>query len=529
MIINTQPSGGGVYITDITPTSTGTVSNKVYEDGEVLKTCDTDTLEVTVSVLAISGPTHLIPRVVVNGVSVSNFTLNAQMRYTGSCNITLTDAAILRVIAEHYDGGSSEVIMTKAAGPEILAFNFTGGYPGSQTELKSGDTFNIMFTTDVPSDYVEVSDYEACSSKSQSLSGSGPYTISTTITSRGSGTISNQRCRIRCRGTNGIWGNWILSDVFGSGDGSAYVQLNNDAPVISTLSQASITYPATQQALKDSETAVIANTITVNSGSFTVAYTSPNSELSIANSTTYEASKTVTRIAGNYNITTNNFTINATKTSNNKTATARSVVVYIAHTTHTAAITLPTSRLRSSPSGLSHVITITTSQILLEAPTLNALGSGEGTWQGSGFSGSNTVWTRSMLVVDTDTKGTFTFTGLVSKNLAGKELTTITSGANYTLGGFSSRTVTFAAWPNREASLGVQVSNTAKLTCVNNSKGEGYTITFKTSTADEVDKFTITEPTTVYNAAGNLVYNCDLANAIANGSGTATFTIEEIV
>ena len=529
MFINTQPSGGGVYITDIAPTASGTVSNKVFEDDIVLKTCDSDTLYVTVSVLSISGPSHLIPRVTVNGTSVDNFALNAQMRYEGSCDIVLTDAAEISVLAYQTDGGKSNVIMTKVTGPTISNFTLTGGYPGSQTELKSGDTYGITFSTDKDINLFEISDFEAATSDTQVLSGQGPHNTSITIANRGVGTISNQRVKIRCRGTNGIWGDWKLSDVDGVGDGSAYVQLNNDAPVISSIAQGNITYPNTQAALKNSETAIVNHTITLNSGSFTVSYTSQNNDISIANDTVYETAKVVTRINGTYNISTNNLLITATKTSNGYTTT-RAAIVYIAHAACTLAVTESSTRLRSGgnsgTSAQNHKITITASQRLLSAPSLVAP---VGTWQGGGFSGTTTVWTRYLQIHDDDAKGVQNWGSISGTNLAGIETTAITGNTTYEVGGFVIRTLTVAAWPNRETSIGTQVSNTAKLSCTNNSKGVGYIVTFQASTTDTVDKFTITEPTTVYNATGNILYNCDRVNAIANGAGTATFTIEEIV
>jgi len=185
----------------------------------------------------------------------------------------------------------------------------------------------------------------------------------------------------------------------------------------------------------------------------------------------------------------------------------------------------PYSRLRSSSAGTNYTITLSSTQNLYSAPSLSRLAASRGTWQGSGFAGSGTSWTRSLQVLDSDVKDTYTFGGLTATNLAGKVVNTITSGNNYILGGFVSRTITIARWPNREGSIGTRVSDTSKLLCQNNSKGVGYYITYQTSTADAVDKYTITQPTTVFNAAGNLWYNRDLANAVSNVLGLATVTI----
>lgn len=533
MRINTPPPAGGIFITDVVPTSTGTVANKVYQDTSVLVSCESDTTSVTVSVIALTGSSHLIPRATVNGVAVSNFALDSNKRWAGSVAIT---GAGTTITALHEDGGFYAATMTAAVGPALTAFNFSGGYPGSQTEVKLNDTLTLSWTADKAVTNIEVVNFEACQAKSQVVSGSsGTFTIS--VANRGAGTFANQRAKVRCQGTNGIWGDYVMTDAHGSGDGSAYVQLNNDVPVIAAIAQGNITYPASQAALKDSETATVACTITSPSGAFTAAYTSPNGDLSIASPSTYGATKTVTRISGNYNISTTNLQIVATKTTNAATAT-RTAVVYVAHTAHTIAITQPNARLRSSPTpGSDYVITITANQQLLNAPSLNALTSGQGTWQGAGFAGSGTTWTRTMRVVDSDSKGTFSYAGAVSTNLAGKVVNTINSGGSYVLGGFSLRTLTFAAWPNRESDIGTTVANTAKVRATNlqkytagtwNEIYENALTDHNNVNPDLNNYFTITSPTGVLNATGNLFRINDLA-VVGNTSGLWTFECEEQV
>ena len=528
MKVDTSSSAatGGVFITDVNPTSSGTVTSKVYQDTSVLTSCSADTGNVTVSVLAFTGISHLMPRVTVNGTAISNFVLNAQMRWQGSAAIT---GSVTNIIATHEDGGTWTTTVTQAAGPSITAFHLTGGYPSGQTEVKVGDTFQITFATSIPSTQVEIQNTEAAQYSLQSISGSGPYTVSITVATRGAGTFANQRVQIRCLGNNGIWSSLIYSDVSGSGDGSAYIQLNSDVPVISTITQSNITYPGSQKALKNSETATVANTITVPTGTFSVAYSSGNGDLTPSNASTYETNKVVTRAGGSYNISTNNLTITATKVSN-KAVTTYSSIVYIANAAHTVSITQPYARLRSGQTPQVYAITLTATQQLLSAPSLNALTSGQGTWSGS-FTGSGTTWNRNMSVADTDSKGTFSYSGLSSTNLAGIVVSTITSGGSYVLGGFTLRTLTCAAWPVREISIGTQVSNTAKLQCTNLSKGSSGSLndTFQASTTSNVGYYTITQPTGVYNATGNLWYNADTPNAASNTTGTLQIELEEIV
>jgi len=524
MKANSQPPAAGVFITDIAPTGAGTVANKILEDGLVLVSCESDTLLVTVSVIAFSGSSHLIPRVTVNGYSVANFVLNGQNRWAGSVAIT----GDVSIVAVHEDGAQYETVMAPAAGPVLSAFNLTGGYPGTQTELKNNDVFSVSFISNVNVNRYEIANFEAAQAKAEDVTPGLSFTKTIAIANRGAGTFANQRVRIRCRGTNGIWGEWINTDVFGSGDGSAFVQLNNDAPVVSV---GVITYPASQGALKNSETATVANTVTFPSGVGTVLYSSPNGDLYVDNTTTYEAGKIVTRIAGNYNISTNNFRVVATKTSNGAITTANGVV-FIAHAACTLSITEPATRLRSGgnsgTAAQNHVITVTASQRLYAAPTLEAP---VGAWQGAGFAGGPTVWTRSLQIHDDDTKGTHAWGAIEGVNLAGVPTTAITGNADYVVGGFVFRTFFIAAYPNREGAIGTRVVDTAKLRCTNLSKGASGSLnfTFVTGVADQVDTYTITDPTLTYNASGNLWYNRDLANAVSNSTGLMQIELEELV
>ena len=74
--------------------------------------------------------------------------------------------------------------------------------------------------------------------------------------------------------------------------------------------------------------------------------------------------------------------------------------------------------------------------------------------------------TRTLVVADSDPKGTATFTGLSAINLAGKEVTTVDTDLDYVLGGFVTRTVSFPLWDGsaiRIADIGTDVVDTAKL------------------------------------------------------------------
>ena len=192
-------------------------------------------------------------------------------------------------------------------------------------------------------------------------------------------------------------------------------------------------YPVGQFALKNSESATV-NVTETNVD--TVSYSSSNSQLSITDPTT-TGNKTVTRIAGGYNINTNNLSVTVGKTSNATSATF-STVVWIAHDApnhnHNASLTFA---FRCNTK--QHTININSNQRTQATPTLSA---SVGTFGGSWSTVNNGLnWTRSLAIADSDTKGAASFSGLSITNLAGIEVTTITSGDSYTVGGFVQRTV----------------------------------------------------------------------------------------
>lgn len=423
-----------------------------------------------------------------------------------SGNIEIDLETETEITALHEDGATHTCTVTMETAPTVLTAAFTGSYPGSQTELKSGDHYTIAITTDVSVVGVEIENSGACTYQSFIVSGTS-FSVPANIADRGT-TAQSLAARVRVQKSTGSWSDWFTTDNS--------VILNNLYP---TVSFGTVTYPAGQGAIKDSENATIANSA---SNYNTIAYSSQTSELSISNPSAFESSKTVTRISGTYNVSTANIRVTATRTANNASTTATGVVK-IANSAPTISITTPASRLRSGGNNgttiQSHTITLTASQALYSAPSLNAP---EGAW-GAGFTGSGTTWTRPLLVSDNNAKGVFSFNSLSAVNLAGITVTSISAGQTYTIGGFVFRTLTVAEFPNRTAGIGTAVSDTSKLRCTNLSKGATGSLnyTYQATTAEAVDRYTIT--------GGDTWYNCDGANASSNTTGTMKIELEEVV
>ena len=467
-------AGGSIFITNVTPSGgVGNVGDYVYEnilDGvgnTALISCSTTTQNVLVDIYALQGRTRFKPKLYIAGQEISSTLVVRQndkpVFLVTDFGVNLNNATSLRV--DHEDGAYHTISITQDVAPQVLGAYFYGGYPsipagGSQTELKAGDTFNFHVDTDVPIVSIEIDNFGAFTASTNPVTAGTSHNLTSKIIADRGTSVQALGARVRVQKANGSYSAWFLTTSQGSTDGQYTVKLNNLYPSVSV---STITYPGSQQALKDSEQATVSNTVT----SFDViSYTSPNGDLTITNSSTYETpTKTVTRSAGNYNISSNNFRITATRNANNAVTTNSSTVVKIAHTAPTLTVSVPAARLRTGgndgTSAQSYTVTITATQQLLSAPTLS-VPAGGGTL--GSFGGSTTTWTATLSNINDDLiKQTYTWGAISATNLAGKVVTTITTGPTYVIGGFLSRTVSLAAFAN-EVNINTSVSDYSKMT-----------------------------------------------------------------
>lgn len=331
-----------------------------------------------------------------------------------------------------------------------------------------------------------------------------------------------------------------LSDKFTTSDTAT---LNNGS--IPSVNISSISYPSSQQAIKSSESASISNTV---SNFDSIIYSSPNNQLSITDSTSYQSSKTATYSSGGYNIDSdggqNNFKVSASKSSNGITI-ERQAIVNIANTPLTLSINNLASKLSSSPSGTSDQFYLQSSQLMLNSPTLS-LDSSQSNQSVLSVNSSGTGKTSNsytITVSDSDTKGTFSFS-VTATNLAGITTNSISTNPNYTLAGFSSRTIN--ASPNSLgaglADIGTTVSNASSVNFENISEGgaapNGGTVYTYQSYSDGIqldnsydvnNKFTICNSSGITDSDGSFVFNLDKLNRSANTSTSnpASFVISE--
>jgi len=397
--------------------------------------------------------------------------------------------------------------------PQITSLRFTGNYPGSQTELKAGDTFQVTGTTNKAAVGVRVLDFGAATLSEISFSSTTTFTVTVTIADRGT-TTQSLTAKLQARNNRGSYGNPVAT--------SNTVVLNNTIPSLQLLS---ISYPINQMALKNSESALVDILI---SDADTMLFESPNNELSVLDPTVIETPKTVTRIAGTYNISATNFRATANRAANNSQAVLNTNVAIVNVAPSVSAI-LPAARLRSGGNDgtvvQDHVIALSSDQPLYVVPVMDeAIGGGTFLADWSGF---DATWTRTLQVHDNQTKGIYSWRNMSFVGLSGLTTTTLNSGTTYELGGFVARTITFAPF-SHTATINVAVSQYSLLQAgvFTATNQQSFLNVTQGNHSNIADTFTVnsvgSNPTTVY-------WNDDAA-AGSNSSGLAQLlSLEELI
>lgn len=446
----------GIFITNVIPANPGKNVSITYNDlpnQDSVSQILTDDTEVIITLEWDRGLEYQgIPTV--NGTEILTYTEKTAGVYIND-GITVDISGVDEILCTH-NGVEYSVEILYDNPPVIQTANFVNGYPGSQTELKEGDSFDFNITSDINFDRIEIYNYGAYVSQTFDVTEGVESTVTAYIADRGN-TTQNLGARVRIRKPSGVWSESHLTENDASVDGTNLVKLNNQYPVISI---SSVDYPAGQEAIKNTESATVNNTVTYYDD---IIYSSPNSQLTVENTNTFESNKVVSRLSGDYNISSNNFRIVANRNANDATSSSQNVV-NIAHSAATINISFP-ARLRSGGNdgteAQNHTITISSDQNKLSSAEIE-LSAPVGIWQGS-WSGSTTSFTRSLQIHDDMVKGGYDFTGLSFTNLAGVETTVINSGTTYTIGGFVSREITLEAFAN-EALMNVAATIYNKVT-----------------------------------------------------------------
>jgi len=447
--------GGQIFITNVTATNAEEhvapieyVPNTKPEN-KVLLSCSSDTTAITVHFEAEGGSgENFTPIVSIGDVSCEIDSLEqiSDRYYRGSIDIAITGSGDVDVVSS--TGQSTSVNVTLGTRPIVLSVTQLGDLPGIQTELKENDVVSIEVTADMDFKYIEVAGFGA--GKQQDPYLVTPATIANIpiyIAAHASLTQSPVKARVITE--DGSTSKWFTSgEIF---------PCNNQRP---TFTDTGITYPEGQGALKIGEDAIV--DITVEHFD-TIEYSSLESQVIIPDPTTYAEIKTVAYANGDYNISTANYRIEATRTANDAPNT-HNTVVKIANVKPQIDISVPAARLRSGGENgtviQSYSVSLTSNQYLIEAPSIVAtadMGALIGAMVGSGKS-----WSQSIQVSDSHTKGDGTFSGLTATNLAGMVQEDIRSGAEYVVGGFVSRDLPLAGFQT-VVSMNVMVKTTGNL------------------------------------------------------------------
>ncbi len=510
-------SSGAVFITNIeAQNAADNVSAKVYSDGGfTLNSCLSTSDLIKVSVLAITGYSSFKPIVTVQGDVVSLIQNEDQTVWQGSIDIDLNGSST--VVARHIDGAFDQCNILIEAIPLIENASFSGDYPNGQSELKEGDSFNLQLSSLSPFTTIEVADYAASKGIVETFEATLSKLISIPIADRG-----NFRqalgIRLRIANENGTQSTWLETASLGSNDKEHLLFLNNQKPQIE-INQ--IEYPSGQEALKDNEEAIVIHSISQYDE---VSYQSPSGEISITEANSFESQKSVQRIAGDYNIDVPNLLITATKQSNGATA-SKNITIKIANRAAELIFRSPNHRLISGGNqgtdAQIHELIIEADQQLLELPSINIP---SGTLEGDILQNSaESSFTQTVSIHDDDSKGIHQASLIRAKNLAGIPTDQFSGNANYEIGGFVRRELSFAAF-SKETAIGTSVVDFNKLIALDKDQIQMQKFS---GLEDHILGFSITGPSQSFNPNGNLLFWNDVQAVNNNSTGLTTISLEE--
>ncbi|KKM81919.1 hypothetical protein LCGC14_1324940 [marine sediment metagenome] len=518
-VLNLAAHGGNIMIKDIVPQDEDNeeVSSKTWIDvsGQTaLETCTTSTLDVIISI------TSSFPMCKINDTTIELDEATDEGHYEKDINFTLpagaTDISVNLLLPNDTLGAGYTTTVDIVSGPTLLTLHFTGGYLGSQTEMKVGDTFQITGTTDVPCVAARVLDFGACTAAVQGFPSANTFVITATIDTTGYTPVA-LAAKVQARNADGAYGPVAVTTLNGGAvDGYNTIICNDTVPTFIDSDYTNDDNPGAT-AFKGTEEGTQS---TVVADYDTVLYSSATSDFTITDPNTYSVDKIITLTnPGDYNDSENNFKITANRAANDATEVFEKIIE-VADTAPILTVTQPAASLRSEG---TYTITVTSDQNLNGAPDLNiAVG---GTWQGGGFAGSDKIWTRDLLIEHDDARGTTAWTQVSpAENNAGV-------GASITgdniIGGFLEMEITFnhdPAWnlePLENLSEVVDVTN---LICEDNA---GHALAYQAGVGDNPYTFTITDAGGTPDVNGNYLRWTDLDAVGANTTGTAYLKIEE--
>jgi len=436
-------STGEIFILNVT--GAGIIANKQYEPDNippdtVLVQCLTDNDSVEVHFLAHGGERYS-PVITIDSVECTNLQQYSDDRriFYGSIPITVTETTTVTVRSS--TGTLGNVLINRAAGGPAILSCLIGDLPGTQTAAKQNDSVTITGTVESEATHVRIIDFGAFTSSGWYSCSGGVFSMPGVISSR-TGTFS---ARVEAKNDIGT-----IGDEFESSNQILLDQLYPEFTDNGTI------WPVGQTAFKGNEIGSQSVTV-INATRFT--YLSPNGDFIINDPGNYDEAKQITCTnPGNYNDSSTNFRINATRLANNAQRTFNKTIE-VADIEPIVSVTQPQTRLQSSPFGTDYNISANSNQNLASAPVIGIPVSG--TWQGTGFAGGPKNWWRAIRITDADSKGTgaWFWSSTPPRNRAG--IDAVINGSEV-VGGFHTRDIELAPFAT-VAQLETAVVNTNKL------------------------------------------------------------------
>ena len=480
----TGGDSGNIFVRSVS--SSGIVADLVWAVvGKHLKSATTDTDQITVAAIVEGSGEEYQPTVTIGGI-------DAAVTETTTTRIFQAVAAVPLAVGEN----SIEIVSSTGSKTILLVTRMSGGPavldivispPTSpQTHYRAGQTAVVAVLTESGAEQITIGAYGASANSVTATVHGGVATATIIISSE----LSGAPVKVTAFNSFGTAG-----DTLTSGD----VPIDQSVPSLSLGAM----YPTGQYAVEHGEVAVLSTSV---SGHSSVTYDIP---ASLTGSAEYEPFKDLT-CASLVNELLSTVTVTAHKDSN-ASQTVRAHTIRIANTAPSLSISIDSnpSRLIRSPLGTSYTLRVVASQPLMSLMI-------DGVTMVS--STDRMTWTGSIKIYDTTPTGDY----VVDVDVIGAAGHVGTGSRTFTVGGFSSRTVTWPAF-SRVAPLGFSVYDQSHVSVMLGTK----TLMRQEDATDRPNGFYIADANGSYNPSGSYIAFSDVAFAGSNTTGTLQGTVQE--
>lgn len=498
--------GSFIYLVDVSPIdSKETVNLNTKFDGiDIVESFETSTEDVEIKIRFEGGEQYR-----------GNYTANSQdfttynhlggRLFEATAQISLVTLNQNGILTIEGNNGIKEIPYFFIEPAKITSLSFNeNSYPNTQSELKEGDLIDVVIEADKEFNEVIVpsSINSALKETSKTVSPTSSLTISLEV--KDMGNLPQEfigSLKVKTAESSS------LSDIKST---SNTVTLNNLYPEIQVKS---ITYPSGQSALKESE--IVNLEYSISNFDFKEVIVNDFNITNDQNSILSLKLNSNGRNTG-YNISSNNITLKATKSSNGATSKSNSTV-NIAHSAPSLTNS-PSPKLRTDSDGNINTINLSFDQSI-SSLSINSFP--EGTFKE--FTGNNTDWSLKAELYNSNQHSSNSYEfSIESTNLAG--ITTTHTG-NYYIQGFYSEQFQINTNNTLVLDTGINIVNPENLVISSNSPPVNfYLVDSFTNSNDSHKQFK-------YIAETSVEFNGDIKSFLTGNSppGSLTVEIEELI